>query len=243
MIRNPQLNPSIFSCRVLPLILVCLFSSASASESKEFHEIRAKAIAGDAAAQYALAVGYDSGRGMKADIREAAKWYEAAAQQGHSDAQNSIGSLYLSGEGVSKDPPKACEWFGKSAAQKNVSGIANLAFCYDSGLGVEKDLAKAAGLYEESANAGNIQSMLNIGVDYWRGEGVDKDLVKGYMWLDLARFYTQTGDANRRLKYRVRGALDEISKEMSQDAIAQAQALSQQWDKDNRAKVQAAPKY
>ena len=94
-----------------------------------------------------------------------------------------------------------------------------------------------------SANGGNVQSMLNIGADYWRGEGVDKDLVKGYMWLDLVRFCTQSESANRRLKYRARGALDEISKEMSSDAIAQAQALSRQWDRDNRAKVRGAPKY
>jgi TPR repeat protein len=228
---------------VLPLIVACLASTAGASESGDFQGIQAKAIAGDAAAQYALAVAYDIGRGVKADITEAAKWYEAAAQQGNSDAQNSIGSLYLSGEGVPKNPPRACEWFGKSAAQKNMDGTANFASCYDAGVGVDKDLAKAAALYEESANAGNIQSMLNIGFDYWRGEGVDKDLVKGYVWLDLARFYTQAGDANRRLKYRVRGALDEIAKEMPPNAIAQAQALSQQWDKDNRAKIHAAPKY
>lgn len=33
--------------------------------------------------------------------------------------------------------------------------------------------------------------MLNVGVDYWQAEGVQRDLAKAYMWLDLARFYTQ----------------------------------------------------
>ena len=220
-----------------------LTSCADMGPSQEIQDLRVKATAGDAAAQESLGHAYDRGRGVKPDIAEAAKWYEAAATQGNSEAQNDIGSLYLYGEGVPKDGRKACDWFAKSAAQNNIHGKGNLAFCYDEGIGVEKDLAKAAALYEETANAGNIQSMLNIGVDYWQGDGLHKDLVKGYMWLDLARFYTQTGGANRQLKWHVRSALDEISREMSPEDIAQGEVLARAWDKENRAKVQAAPKY
>lgn len=239
-----HLNPTRIAYCLSALIL-SIFSTSCADmgPSREIQDLRVKAIAGDASAQESLARAYDSGRGVKPDIAEAAKWYEAAATQGNSEAQNDIGSLYLSGEGVPKDGPKACDWFAKSAAQNNIHGKGNLAFCYDEGIGVEKDLAKAAALYEETANAGNIQSMLNIGVDYWRGYGLHKDLVKGYMWLDLARFYTQTGEANRQLKWHVRSALDQISKEMSLEEISQGEALSHAWDKANRAKVQAAPSY
>jgi TPR repeat protein len=198
----------------------------------------AKATAGDPAAQFQLAVAYDSGRGEKRNLAEAASWYEKSAQGGFAEAQNSIGSLYLSGEGVPKDEPKACEWFAKAAAQENARGLGNSAFCYDRGIGVDKDAPKAAVLYERAANKGDVQSMVHIGFDYWKGQGVDPDPIKGYMWLDLARFYTQVGrETNRRLKWKPRGYLDEMSKEMSPEAIARAKVLSRAWDENNRAKV------
>lgn len=225
------------------LVFAVGITNATAGDSAELRDLEVKAERGDATAQLFLARAYDSGHGVKANIVEAAKWYETAAQQGNAEAQNSIGSLYLSGEGVSKDPSKACDWFAKSAAQANVRGIGNLGTCYDFGFGVAKDQAKAATLYEQAANAGDIQSMLNIGVDYWRGEGVDKDLAKAYMWLDLVRFYTQTGGANRMLKWRARGAFDALSKGITADIKAQGKTLSHEWDKANRAKVQQLTAY
>jgi hypothetical protein len=234
----PSVRPNQVTAFCCVLGFNFLFASVHANESRELQALRTKAVAGDAAAQFALASAYDSGRGVKTNLTEAAKWYEAAAQQGNSEAQNSIGSLYLHGEGVPQDPPKACDWFAKSASQENMHGIGNLAYCYDQGLGVERDVAKAAILYEKSANGGNVQSMVNIGFDFWKGEGVKKDLVKGYMWLDLARFYTQAGrDLNRRLKWRPRAYLDEMSIEMSAAEIAEAQALGRAWDEANRSKV------
>jgi len=207
-------------------------------DSASIQALKAKAISGDVDAQLSLARAYDFGNGVRSNLKEAAKWYEAAALQGNASAQNSIGSLYLNGDGVSKDPIKACDWFAKSAAQENVRGIGNWGYCFDFGIGVSKDRVKGAALYEKAAGAGDLQSMLNIGVDYWKGVGVERDLAKGYMWFDLVRFYTQTGSANRMLKWRARGALDAITKEISPDIKAQGESLSREWDKANRSKVQ-----
>ena len=225
------------------LALAGTLNDAQADNSQEVQNLKIKAAAGDANAQLFLARAYDSGHGVRANIGEAAKWYEAAAQQGNAEAQNSIGSLYLSGEGVKKDPVSACEWFKKSAAQQNTRGIGNLGTCYDFGIGVEKDQVKAAQLYEQAADGGDLQSMLNIGVDYWRGEGVDRNLPKAYMWLNLARFYTQSGDANRMLKWRVRGAFDALSKDITPEIRSQGEALTSDWDKANRSKVQQSSAY
>jgi TPR repeat protein len=164
-------------------------------------------------AQLRLAAAYGSGRGVKPDIVEAAKWYEAAANQGNAEAQN------------------------------NVRGIGNLGICYDSGIGVAKDQSRAAQQYEEAANAGDLQSMLNIGVDYWHGEGVDKDLAKAYMWFDLVRLYTQAGDANRMLKWRARGALDALSRQITPQIQHVGEALSHAWDHANRDKVQRSSRF
>jgi len=85
--------------------------------------------------------------------------------------------------------------------------------------------------------------MLNIGVDYWRGEGVEKDLARAYMWLDLVRYYTQTGGANRMLKWRARGALDALSKGITPEIKTQGETLSHEWDKVNGTKVQKLTAY
>lgn len=217
--------------------------TATAGESGAIQNLKAKAAAGDVNAQLSLARAYDFGNGVRANSSEAAKWYEAAAELGNADAQNSIGSLYLWGEGVSKNPIKACDWFAKSAAQEYIPGIGNLGYCYDFGIGVEQDRTKGAVLYEQAASGGDLQSMLNIGICYWKGVGVDKDLAKGYMWLDLARFYTQTGHANRMLKWRARGALDALTKQITPAIQAQGEALSHEWEKANRAIVRPSPAY
>ncbi len=238
----PAKSPRIIAA--LSFIVWCVaVAPAGARESKEVQTLRHSAESGDSAAQLKLGRAYDSGNGVKADLAEAAKWYEAAAQQGNAEAQNAIGSLHLRGEGVVSDGPKACEWFAKSAAQGNASGIGNLGYCYDAGVGVDKDVAKAAELYERAANEGDLQSMLNIGIDYWKGEGAPKDLAKAYMWLDLVRFYTQTGGANRVLKWRARGVLDALSREISVEDRARGNVLVHEWDQANRSKVQSSPKY
>lgn len=228
---------------IIAASMLMMATGVAAGDSALIQALKAKAIAGDVDAQLSLARAYDFGRGVRSSTGEAAKWYEAAAQQGNANAQNSIGSLYLVGAGVSKDPLKACDWFAKSAAQEDVQGTGNWGYCFDFGIGVARDRAKGATLYEKAAEAGDLQSMLNLGVDYWKGVGVERDLAKGYMWLDLVRFYTQTGNANRMLKWRARGALDAMTKEISPDVKAQGESLWREWDKANRSKVQQPSAY
>ena len=82
--------------------------------------------------------------------------------------------------------------------------------------------------------------MVNVGVDYWRGEGVEKDLTKAYMWLDLERFYTQRASARSQLKWTSRHNLDDLSKQITPAIKAEGEALSKEWDRANRAKVENA---
>ena len=43
-------------------------------------------------------------------MKAAARWFLAAAEQGHTRAQNHIGIRLARGEGVAKDPVKALMW-------------------------------------------------------------------------------------------------------------------------------------
>ncbi|MBS0647807.1 MAG: sel1 repeat family protein, partial [Verrucomicrobia bacterium] len=46
---------------------------------------------------------YDKGQGVAKDEKEAAKWYQKAADQGHAKAQFGLGFCYKKGQGVAKD--------------------------------------------------------------------------------------------------------------------------------------------
>jgi len=217
----------------LPLVLLC--ACATGGGGVPLAELRTKADQGDAAAQFALGAAYDAGREVKRDQREAAAWYRKAAEQGFAAAQNSLGSLYQFGEGAPQDNAEAVRWYQKAADQGYSEAYTNLGYMYDGGLGVKQDKQKAVMLYQRGAENGSLNAMLNLGVSYWKGDGVTQDLVQAYKWLDLARFYTQTS-SNMRLKYRVRGVLDQVKKEMTREQISVAEELTRKWDAAHRPK-------
>lgn len=65
---------------------------------------------GDASAQYALALRYAAGEGVKLSEAEALRWFAKAAEQGYVPAQSRLGSIYYSGRGVRPDPNRAYFW-------------------------------------------------------------------------------------------------------------------------------------
>ncbi|HEY0683859.1 MAG TPA: tetratricopeptide repeat protein [Steroidobacter sp.] len=214
------------------LVWATLFVTNLAS-ALDVNELRSKAEQGDAAAQYELALAYDAGSGVQKDLGQAANWCLKAAEQGHAAAQNCIGSMYQYGDGVPMDEAAAAAWYEKSAAQDYGEAYTNLGYLYDLGKGVSQDRARAVELYLKGAEKGSLNAMLNVGVSYWQGAGVAVDRVEAYKWLDLARFYSQRSE-NMQLKWRVRGALDELQKKMSKAEIREGKQRSKEWDASHR---------
>ena len=77
---------------------------------------RLAAEQGNAVAQLAIGVMYDSGKGVPQDSAEAVKWYRLAAEQGDPMAQQGLGLMYDIGEGVPQDFVTAHMWFSIAAA-------------------------------------------------------------------------------------------------------------------------------
>lgn len=217
------------------LQFTCVLLLGCASSGVPITELRAKADQNDPSAQFQLGVALDLGRGVSKNQSEAASWYRKAAEQGYADAQNSLGSMYQYGEGVPQDYSLSVYWYQKAVDKDNGEAYTSLGYMYDMGLGVIQDRQKAVKLYQRGAEKGSLNGMLNLGVSYWEGIGIEKDLVQAYKWLDLARFYTQTSN-NMQLKWRVRGALDEVKKEMTKDQIQEAKQLTLEWDSAHRQK-------
>lgn len=93
--------------------------------------------------QYDLATMYLTGEGMPQDDKEAAKWYNKAAESGYAPAQCNLGNMCSVGRGVPRDYKKAAEWHMKAARQGNPVAQCNLAKAYAMGRGVPQDLVEA----------------------------------------------------------------------------------------------------
>ena len=62
---------------------------------KENFDIMAHSVQGDAQAQYAIGVCYYNGTGVDKDEKEAIKWYQKAAEQGHGQAIATLNELNM----------------------------------------------------------------------------------------------------------------------------------------------------
>lgn len=103
---------------VVTFILLLLPTVVCAQrESAKVQEMRRKAEAGDAVAQYNLGVMYLKGDGVPKDAVQAVSWSRKAAEQGHAGAKYNLGVMYAKGEGVPKDLVLAYMWVNLAAAQ------------------------------------------------------------------------------------------------------------------------------
>jgi TPR repeat protein len=96
--------------KVSIVFLIASFSAVVVSAQKP-GDFEAKALQGDAEAQYRLGHCYDYGEGVNADYSIAFQWYEKAAKQGHADATAEVGGFYYNGYVVEKDYNKAIALF------------------------------------------------------------------------------------------------------------------------------------
>lgn len=173
----------------LTLIFALLSAACLAQEVPDVKALTTKAEAGDAAAQIALGLAYDQGKGIEQDRRKAAEWFGKAAAQGVAEAQFNLGTMYDLGVGVKKDAAKAVEFFAKAAEQGMADAQFNLANMYEQGRGTERDLGKAITWYDKAGVQGMTRAQYNLGLLYAKGakeEGLQPNSVKAYAWLSLA---------------------------------------------------------
>lgn len=100
---------------------------------------RKAAEQGNAKAQVALGLIYESGEVVPQDYHQAAIWYRKAADQGSADAQFSLAGLYLKGEGVPQDLAEVARWTRKAAEQGNTQAQEAIGLSYVVGKGVPID--------------------------------------------------------------------------------------------------------
>jgi len=129
-----------------------------------FAIFRPLAEAGDAEAQYNLAILYRSGRGVAKDLDASRRWFLRAAQQGLAAAQYQLGYLYDTGEGVEQSDRYAFLWYRKAAEQGHPKAQTNLGVMYADGSGVAQDLKQAYVWFSLAAAQGFSPAFANLQV-------------------------------------------------------------------------------
>jgi len=183
-------------------------------------ELRHKAEAGNAVAQFNLGKCYDQGQGVPKDESEAVKWYRKAAEQGLAEAQCNLGLCYQFGDGIPESKDQAVKWYREAAEQNFALAQYALGICYHEGNGVPKSDVEAVKWFRGAAEQGNAKAQHNLGVSYCNGIGVPKDLVAAYRWLSLSA--TQGVEPARRLR-------DQMEQIMTPDQIADGQRLAREF--------------
>ncbi len=140
--------------------------------------LRPLAEAGEAEAQYLVGVMYAHGRGYEPVCRQAARWFEKAAEQGHPAASFSLGFLLYNGYGLDTDvcllnasPGRAAQWLKRAAelGMPRAQRIVGRMYATGEGLPVSADLAI-----------------------YWTGKAAKQGSLAGQY--DLALLYAELGD-------------------------------------------------
>lgn len=119
------------------------------------------ARAGDVDAWNMVGRCLETGWGVAADPRRAARWYLRAARAGHAWGQYNLGHLLLDGLGVARDRRAAYGWYLSAAGQGHARAMNLVARCLEEGWGVASDPAAARDWLRRSAEAGYFRGQFN----------------------------------------------------------------------------------
>lgn len=177
-------------------------------------------------AQYQMGLMCESGVGVPRDYTQAIQWFTRAAKQGnadaltraaelgHADAQYELGCML---RGAKTDD--AVRLFTHAAEQGNADAQHALGELFFNGEGVPQDHVQAAQWFTRAAKKGHAGAQFDLGRMYANGKGVRADNIQAFAWAQLASTRGRTGAATLR---------DDISANLTQEQLAEAQQLSKE---------------
>lgn len=131
------------------------------------------AEAGDPEAQYWIGVMYAHGRGYPPVCRQAVRWYEMAARQGHAEAAFSVGFMLYNGWGAEHDecflpanPERAGPWLRQAAEAGNARAQFMVARMYAEGNGFLRSADAAFDWMAQAAASGLTEAQYELALMY-----------------------------------------------------------------------------
>lgn len=187
MRRDRKLIPltALFSQLAAALLAMVISQQPANAADLNISRIQADAERGSVQREIQLGAAYLIGHGVPKDERQAAYWYERAANSGDPGAQQQIAYFYATGIGVERSPERAAEWFQRAVAGGSVSAKVNLGVAYVWGQGVRKDPQFGVQLFREAAEKGSGIGACFLGDSYHFGIGVAKDDSKAMHWFEV----------------------------------------------------------
>jgi TPR repeat protein len=194
MIQLTRTRPLGFAASMRTLLLfLCVaplvdhFAGAAVSD---IPQLQAAAKNGYIPQEIELAAAYFTGSGVTRDAKQAAYWYQKAAESGDPEAAKEIGFFYQAGIGVPIDPLRAVHWYQLAAASGLVSAKVNLGVMYVWGIGLPKNEALAAQLFQEAASRGDGTGASYLGDLYYFGIGMEQDKAAAERWYEAGAIHS-----------------------------------------------------
>jgi TPR repeat protein len=189
---------------LLAVILIISLTACVDSQTHEFNDALEKfsqqdypaavkilsvlAENGYAPAQFRLGVMYISALGVKNNPRQAAYWFEKAAQQDDLPSQYSLARLYMTGIGVPKSEAQALRWFEQTAERGYAPSQFQTGIMYEQGLGTAKHDGKAEQWIRRAAENKYRPAQLMLAKAYQQGAlGLPQDKDLAEYWSNQTR--------------------------------------------------------
>jgi hypothetical protein len=142
-----------------------LGAAAKALTAADLPDVRARATAGDARAQFLLGMSYEFGfAGLSRDLAEALRWDKLAALQGIALAETWVGDFYYDGLGVTMDYGEALSWYRRASDRGHAQASRYIGDFTLFGLGTPRDPAHAAVWYAKAASQGDARGKARLGL-------------------------------------------------------------------------------
>lgn len=143
------------------------------------------------------------------------------AKAGHAEAQHLLGLMYYMGRGVVRNYQLALTWHRKAAQQGKADAQYVVGAMYYTGNAVPQDQKQAISWFRRAAEQGHAEAQHALGLMYrYHVAGMRQDPVLAYMLWNLAAASGNKNAAEQRAA---------ISRQMTQEQIEEAQALSRAW--------------
>ena len=137
---------------VFAALFSCAAVFAAENSTATYEDYIEDAKAGDARAQYNVALCYFKGDGVDPSLITAFDWFKKSADQDYGNAECFMGLCYYFGKGVKQDYKKAFEYFSRAAEKDIPEAQFNLGVFYETGKGgVTQNIEKAKEYYNKAA--------------------------------------------------------------------------------------------
>jgi TPR repeat protein len=159
-------------------------------------DVREKASAGDAIAQFTLGSILYYGTPQTA---QAIEWFRKAAAQSFAPAELQLGQLYEGGFGVPSNETDAMLWYRRAADHESPAGQRSVGDFYLKGRAVAADPLEAVRWYRRAADGDDLRAQYLLADMHFSGERIPRDYISAYVWFTIAAGQTPLLDNRKQL--------------------------------------------